>query len=302
MCMPESTTMSSVCDESPSAEGYALAVSTPSTTPIHLSVNNAPALNASSPIQRLPRELFNQIFLYYNASNKCGALCLEHGCWPLLSVCRYWYEVTTTSPGLWCDIRVWVNCLAKWRDPVAGLSLVLSRAGKMDLHIDFDGSPVKDQEGNIVDNVSELALALLEVLMKHSAQWRTVHLFAIDTTCMRALDVVCTNLPRLLEVIIQQPEAGETLTLAYISAPLLKNLFVIFSVNSENVMPCTPLQSQLTEFKVRVPTTIPPWSTCCVIVSTSRSLNCNFPCPRLEWISASPHTSPPLSSPGSFVI
>ncbi|KAF8999892.1 hypothetical protein BDZ89DRAFT_717894 [Hymenopellis radicata] len=170
---------------------------------------------------------------------------------PLLSVCRHWYDVTTTCPELWCDIRVWVTCVAKWRDPVAGLSLVLSRAGKMDLHIAFDGCPVKDQEGNVVDDVSELALALLEVLMKHSAQWRTIHLFDIDAASMCALDGVCTNLPRLLEVIIQQPEAGETLTLAYISAPLLKNLFVIFSDNSANVMPCTPLQSQLTQFKVR---------------------------------------------------
>ncbi len=60
---------------------------------------------------------------------------------------------------------------ARCSDPVAFLSLIVSRADALDLFITFDARPVYD---DTVNNLSELALALLNMLMERATQWHTL--------------------------------------------------------------------------------------------------------------------------------
>ncbi|KAF8912540.1 hypothetical protein CPB85DRAFT_1434393 [Mucidula mucida] len=121
---------------------------------------------------------------------------LSNNCWTLSSVCRSWHYVATHFPRLWRDMTVPVRILAaRCSDPVAFLSLIVSRADALDLFITFDARPVYDT----VNNLSELALALLNVLMERAMQWHTLRLFKLDMSSTRALGGVHDMLSRLIE-------------------------------------------------------------------------------------------------------
>ncbi|KAF9021570.1 hypothetical protein BDZ89DRAFT_233370 [Hymenopellis radicata] len=222
------------------AESSASAVST---TPIALYTYNA------SPIQELPNELLEEIFLYHMPPNGFKALCVRNDCWSLVNVCQSWRDVATHCPRLWRHIDVRVRIL-KCSNPVALLSLVVSRAQAMDLFITFDASPGEDDAGNVVDNPNALTLALFKVLVERSAQWRTIQLIELDTPCIRVLEGVRDRLPRLAKLDVQPHVEADWGTLGYTTAPLLKSVTLFFSGEAVAVVDRIPGQVQLTEFRL----------------------------------------------------
>ncbi len=152
----------------------------------------------SSPIQNLPRELLEEIFLYHTPPDGRQSPYLPNDCWTLSSVCRSWRYAATHFSRLWRYITVPVRILAaRCSNPAAFLSFIVSRANAPDLFITFYARPVYDDTGN---NLSGLALALLNVLMERATQWRTLRLFKLDMPCTSALDGVHDMLSRLIEL------------------------------------------------------------------------------------------------------
>ncbi|KAF9038934.1 hypothetical protein BDZ89DRAFT_391295 [Hymenopellis radicata] len=222
---------------------------TESSAPAVPTIQIVSSINNVSPIQELPRELMEEIFLYHTPPDGFKALCVRNDCWTLLNLCQSWRDVATRCPRLWRHIDVPVRVLAaKCSNPVALLSLIVSRAQAMDVFITFDASPVEDDAGNVADNLSILTFALFEVLLDRSAQWRTIQLIEVDTLCMCFLERVRGGLPRLTELDVQTHVEALWGTLSFTTAPLLKRICLVFP--AEVVVHCIPGQAQLTEFSV----------------------------------------------------
>ncbi|KAF8892399.1 hypothetical protein CPB85DRAFT_1257694 [Mucidula mucida] len=203
-------------------------------------------INNSSPIQNLPRELLEEIFLYHTPPDGRGASYLRNDCWTLISVCQSWRYVATHCPRLWQHITVPVQALAaRCSDPVAFLSLIISRAKALDLFITFDASPAQ-YDG--VNNLCEVAVALLNVLTARSTQWRTIQLIKLDITCLRALDGVHGKLPRLIDLDIHYRPDAQWGTTGFTVAPLLERISLVFA--EVIVLGGLAGQAQLTEYSV----------------------------------------------------
>ncbi|KAF9021584.1 hypothetical protein BDZ89DRAFT_1199168 [Hymenopellis radicata] len=222
---------------------------TSSIVPINLSVNNA---IASSPIHKLPAELIEDICHYIMPPEGWAVPCVRHHCWTLSEVCQSWRKVVLSSARLWRNIDVHVPVLAQLRDPVALLSLVLSRTSQADLFIAFDDRSPMDAYDDSVPvagdgSSSELALTLLEMLIARSSQWHTVRFIALDTDCARALAGVRGRLPRLFRLEIPWTPAVDGIT-HFTEAPRLKEMSIKSA--DEDVPSRFPLQDQLVTFDV----------------------------------------------------
>ncbi|KAF9023361.1 hypothetical protein BDZ89DRAFT_170865 [Hymenopellis radicata] len=221
---------------------------TSSIVPINLSVNNA---IASSPIQKLPVELLEEIYHYIIPPGGFVIPCVRHECWLLSKVRRSWRKVVLSSARLWRNIDVHVPVLAQLRDPVALLSLALSRTAQADLFIAFDSRSSMDDDGVPVagdGSSSELALTLLELLIARSSQWHTVRFIALDIDCARALAGVRGRLPRLFRLEIPWTPLAVDGVMHFTSAPELKEMSI--KSEDEDVLSRFPLQDQLVTFDV----------------------------------------------------
>ncbi|KAF9000943.1 hypothetical protein BDZ89DRAFT_690654 [Hymenopellis radicata] len=185
-----------------------------------------------------------EIFLYHTPPDGIKALCVRNDPWTLANVCRSWRDVATRCPRLWRHIDVPVRVFAQCSNPVALLSLVVSRAQAMDLFITFDARHVEDDAGNVVENLLALTLALFKVLVERSTQWHTVQLIEFDTLCIGVLEGVRDRLPRLTKLDVQPHVEADWGTPGFTTAPLLKSICLFFS--AEVVVHCIPGQAQLT--------------------------------------------------------
>ncbi|KAF8918544.1 hypothetical protein CPB85DRAFT_992985 [Mucidula mucida] len=213
-----------------------------STVPVN--VNNA---FASSPIHKLPVELIETICFYVADPEVSGKSCIRDHCWLLSKICRSWREVVMSSARLWRNINVVVPFLSQLRDPVALLSLALSRTSQADLFIEFDAGIEVDDDGFPVasDGSSELALTLLEMLIARSTQWYDVYFRALDPDCARALAAVRGRLPRLSYLQIPWKPSADGV-LHFTSAPQLQEMYV-WSVDQDRF----PSQTQPLPFEVQ---------------------------------------------------
>ncbi|KAF9021032.1 hypothetical protein BDZ89DRAFT_252750 [Hymenopellis radicata] len=188
-----------------------------------------------SPIQQLPAELLEAIF--QTISSSPGDYSSQPQ-WVLRQVCRFWRNVSTSSPRLWRELYVNAHMAAKLRDATSLLWLALSYTKEMDLVITFDMSASVH---------GDPALTLLDLLMTRSRQWRTVHFISLDVACTRALTRVRGSLPRLRELHIESTPDARVYEeiVAFTQAPLLEGLYL----NGAR-MDCQSLYAQLTRFSV----------------------------------------------------
>ncbi|KAK0183752.1 hypothetical protein F5146DRAFT_1080346 [Armillaria mellea] len=205
---------------------------------------------AMPPITRLPVEMLMQIFK--EAASEMGdsdALDMRWEPFVISRVCRKWRAIATKQcPDIWCKFMLERPTWDLMKDPVALLSLVLSRGAERSLEFKFEGA-VEGSSGDDDevyarkppyyfrdDGVTE---QLLQSLVRHCHRWRDAY-FAIPARLFHLLSPIQGKLPALIHFTINRIADNLTmpssiLTVSHIldGAPLLEDVSLSRSTDDD---------------------------------------------------------------------
>ncbi|KAK0445857.1 hypothetical protein EV421DRAFT_297115 [Armillaria borealis] len=222
----------------------------------HLLRVDAEIKRAMPPIERLPVEILVQVFK--EATSEMGdALDMRWEPFVISRVCRKWRVVATEQcPEIWTEFILEQEVWDYVEDPVARLSLVLSRGAERSLEFNFDASGDSDVSDygvspefwshDVDEDVDEINARrvsylriddsiieqLLQDLVRHCHRWRDVY-FSIPSRLFHLLSPIRGKLPALvlfsLDCVTENfAVQSSILTESYIldGAPLLETVSV----------------------------------------------------------------------------
>ncbi|PBK84208.1 hypothetical protein ARMGADRAFT_613663 [Armillaria gallica] len=160
---------------------------------------------AMPPIGRLPVEMLMQVFKEAT-SGKGNALDTQWEPFAISRVCRKWRVVATERcPEIWTDFILERDRWDYVKNPVALLSLVLSRGAERSLEFNFEASGGIDSDEEAEDariqshyhRVDGVTEQLVQDLVRHCHRWRNVYFF-IPTRLFHLLSLIRGKLPALV--------------------------------------------------------------------------------------------------------
>ncbi len=222
----------------------------------HLLRVDADIKTAMPPIERLPVEMLMQVFK--EATSEMGdALDMRWKPFVISRVCHKWRVVATERcPDIWSEFMLERPSWDYMKDPVALLSLVLSRGAERSLEFNFEAAGGNDvseceSEKNSVEDSSDeddedddeiyarrpsyysrddgVTERLLQCLVSHCHRWRDVY-FSIPVRLFHLLSPIRGKSPALVLFSVADDLAvrSSILTASHIldGAPLLEDVFV----------------------------------------------------------------------------
>ncbi|KAK0432269.1 hypothetical protein EV421DRAFT_1507569 [Armillaria borealis] len=236
----------------------------------HLLRVDADIKTAMPPIERLPVEMLTQVFK--EATSEMGdALDMRWKPFVISRVCHKWRVVATEQcPDIWSEFMLERPSWDDMKDPVALLSLVLSRGAERSLEFNFEAAGGNDvseceseknsEEGSSDEEEEEdddeiyarrpsyysrddgVTERLLQGLVRHCHRWRDVY-FSIPARLFHLLSPIRGNLPALvlfsLDCVADDLAIRSSiLTASHIldGAPLLEDVSVSCSTNDFPVL------------------------------------------------------------------
>ncbi|KAK0193405.1 hypothetical protein F5146DRAFT_1030462 [Armillaria mellea] len=160
------------------------------------------------PIARVPVEMLMQVFKE-SAFKMGGAYAFDMGWTPFVisCVCHKWRAIATKQcPDIWCKFILGRPTWDRMKDPVALLSLVLSRGAERTLEFSFEGVEEKNSvEGSSDDDDNDEGYARKPAyysmddgsLVRHCHRWRDAY-FTIPARLFHLLLPIRGKLPALV--------------------------------------------------------------------------------------------------------